>query len=288
MGLIDLTGKVYGKLTVVEFKGLAKNRSAKWLCRCECGKEKVIAGDALKRGATKSCGCVYYPKTKDLTGKVFGRLTVVSLSHIDTNQRLSMWLCQCECGNTRVVRGTSLTSKHTISCGCLKIETSRETKNFTGKKFGRLTVLREVKRKGKKHYLACKCDCGKIKVVDKDSLTQGTTKSCGCLFKEAMTGSNNPSWKGGITPENRKARTSGEYGQWRKSVFQRDNYTCQKCHQRGGVLHAHHIRSFATNPKLRTDLKNGITLCEHCHLSFHQHYGKTDNNKRQLNSFMKI
>lgn len=103
-----------------------------------------------------------------------------------------------------------------------------------------------------------------------------------------MKGSSNPSWKGGTTPEIKKIRNSEVYTQWRKSVFKRDNYTCQKCLQRGGKLQAHHIRSFASNPKLRTDLDNGICLCEHCHLSFHQRYGKLDNNKRQLNSFMKL
>lgn len=227
----DLTGSKFGELTVVAFAGIDKRRCSKWLCKCSCNKELVVLGDSLKRGATKSCGsCVYYSKTVDLTGRKFGKLTVVKFSHIDKKQRLSMWEVLCDCGKTTTVRGNALTFGHVRSCGCLKAETA----------------------------------------------------------SKVHKGENNANWKGGVTPVNKAVRTSALYLQWRKEVFKRDNYTCQKCKVRGTTLHAHHIRSFATNPKLRTDLKNGITLCEHCHLSFHQHYGKTDNNKRQLNSFMKI
>ena len=51
-------------------------------------------------------------------------------------------------------------------------------------------------------------------------------------------------WKGGITELNHAIRTSDRYEQWRKAVFKRDNYTCQKCKQIGGKLESHHIKSF--------------------------------------------
>lgn len=72
-------------------------------------------------------------------------------------------------------------------------------------------------------------------------------------------------WKGGILAENRRIRNSFEMRLWRESVFQRDNWTCQKCHVRGGKLEAHHIKPFAVFPELRFDLNNGITLCKSCH-----------------------
>ncbi len=78
-------------------------------------------------------------------------------------------------------------------------------------------------------------------------------------------GDKNPRWKGGITSENKKARETIEVQQWRKDVFERDNYTCQECKQRGGKLHAYHIKPFVTFPELRTDLTNGRTLCVSCH-----------------------
>ncbi len=55
------------------------------------------------------------------------------------------------------------------------------------------------------------------------------------------------------------------YKSWRKKVFERDEYSCQKCGQIAGYLTAHHKKSWAKYPKLRYKLTNGITLCEDCH-----------------------
>lgn len=54
----------------------------------------------------------------DLTGKTFGKLTVVEKT--GTKNGVSIWKCRCECGNIKNVRGCNLTSKNTKSCGCLK------------------------------------------------------------------------------------------------------------------------------------------------------------------------
>jgi len=56
--LIDLTGKKFGRLTVIEKVGSDKYKNITWLCKCECGKEKVISGPKLRNGNTKSCGCL--------------------------------------------------------------------------------------------------------------------------------------------------------------------------------------------------------------------------------------
>jgi len=99
-------------------------------------------------------------------------------------------------------------------------------------------------------------------------------------------GAKNPRWKGGITPENKRIRMSLEYRLWRKAIFERDNFTCQKCGQRGGRLRAHHIFNFADYPENRTEISNGITLCQKCHNKFHRIYGKHNNTKEQLEVFM--
>lgn len=57
----------------------------------------------------------------DLTGKKFGRLTVIGFTH--TAQRYSFWLCQCDCGNSKVIRRNALTSGDSVSCGCRQQET---------------------------------------------------------------------------------------------------------------------------------------------------------------------
>lgn len=53
-GFIDRTGQRFGRLTVLEYVG---NR--KWLCKCDCGNEKVIFAGSLTSGVTRSCGCLY-------------------------------------------------------------------------------------------------------------------------------------------------------------------------------------------------------------------------------------
>lgn len=61
-------------------------------------------------------------------------------------------------------------------------------------------------------------------------------------------------------------KQSHEYKVWRKSVFEKNCYTCQVCKQRGGELQADHIKPQSIFPELRFDLNNGRTLCRPCHL----------------------
>ena len=119
----------------------------------------------------------------------------------------------------------------------------------------------------------------------------GKQVSCGCYRNELRIGSNNPRWKGGITPEQIKQRNSKKYAEWRDAVYKRDDYTCQCCGTRGGQLNAHHIKSFANYPELRFDIDNGITLCEPCHSweyegSLHNLYGSQDVTPEQLYSYI--
>jgi hypothetical protein len=67
-----------------------------------------------------------------------------------------------------------------------------------------------------------------------------------------------------------EGRRCAEYKAWRKSVFERDNYTCQMCGARGVKLNAHHIFPYAHFPEKRYDIKNGITLCIPCHQKWHK------------------
>ena len=72
-------------------------------------------------------------------------------------------------------------------------------------------------------------------------------------------------WQGGKTSEAMKIRNSKEYKEWRAKVFERDNYTCQICKERGVYLEAHHIERFADKKDKRLLLENGVTYCRECH-----------------------
>jgi len=62
--IIDLTGQRFTRLVVLKQNGRSKSRDVIWLCKCDCGKETSATGVDLKRGTTKSCGCLRIEKYK--------------------------------------------------------------------------------------------------------------------------------------------------------------------------------------------------------------------------------
>jgi hypothetical protein len=154
---IDLTGKVFGKLTVLSLNDKieeAKNKyEYHWICKCECGNLKSIPGKNLRNGWTKSCGCLTKPS--NITGNKYGKLKVISFDKEtkDKNGRNRYyWNCLCECGKIKSVYVNYLRSGKEVSCGC-----SRQLIDLQGKKYGKLTVLKlEGKNKtpkGTRRYL---------------------------------------------------------------------------------------------------------------------------------------
>lgn len=91
-------------------------------------------------------------------------------------------------------------------------------------------------------------------------------KVCSIPCRNALnSGPRNKMWRGGITSESELIRKSLKYVSWRKSVMERDNFTCLECGQYGGQLQVDHIKPFALYPELRFDQSNGRTLCKGCH-----------------------
>ena len=103
-----------------------------------------------------------------------------------------------------------------------------------------------------------------------------------------ITGELHHNWNPNKTMEDRKkTRKLPKYGSWRTAVFKRDKYTCQKClDDRGGNLVAHHINGYNWDEKSRTEISNGVTLCEDCHKEFHKIYGYGNNNFLQFGQYM--
>lgn len=88
-------------------------------------------------------------------------------------------------------------------------------------------------------------------------------------------GENSPNWRHDLTGEERETRRDMyQQSQWRKKVYARDGYTCQKCgDDSGGNLNAHHIIPHCRDKESAWDIDNGITLCATCHRGFHSRYG---------------
>ena len=95
-----------------------------------------------------------------------------------------------------------------------------------------------------------------------------------------------PRWKGGITSENTRLRTSDDYVAWRTAVFARDGYACKKCGIKGIAIEAHHIDGFSEFPERRLDIDNGIVFCTTCHRAFHHQYGRLHNRQSQVDEFL--
>lgn len=86
------------------------------------------------------------------------------------------------------------------------------------------------------------------------------------ICNDNIKGKDHWNWKGGSKGRNLNSK---EYRFWRKEVFKRDNYTCQRCNKMGIYLHAHHIIRWVDSIELRYIISNGLTLCNLCHKKEH-------------------
>ena len=148
----------------------------------------------------------------------------------------------------------------------------------TGKKPSEETIKKMVESKKKKptrYWLGKKRPSPSLETRQKMSITakkNGNKPPVRC-------GESNNKWKGGISklcPY--KHYRNKEYIKWRKEVFERDNYTCERCGIKSGlgkgvILHPHHKKSYTYFKQLRYELSNGVTLCICCHKKEHSMNG---------------
>ena len=120
----DLTGRRFEKWTVVSFAN--RDDGVRWLCRCECGRERIIRGADLTGGRSRSCkSCAKSGRPrKDYSGQTFGKWTVLSFSH-GGKHGSRWWLCRCECGHEQVIPLSWLASKEIGGCRTCKAKRQR-------------------------------------------------------------------------------------------------------------------------------------------------------------------
>lgn len=125
-------GMQYGDWTVLrEGKTSTRMTERTWICQCKCGTVKELREAAFKYGLTSDCGCTRGGrggKPIEMVGKKFGRLTVIERAEdkvYRNNIREVRYLCQCDCGNYKVVRGDRLRLGYIRSCGCLSVDKAK-------------------------------------------------------------------------------------------------------------------------------------------------------------------
>ena len=218
-------------------------------------------------------------KREDLTGRRYGRLTVISYNEeVSKQKKITYWNCKCDCGSETIVYGGNLKCGSTISCGCYAREKAKE-------------VMREMVKE---------------KWQDEDFRR---------MRSERMSGVNSPHWKGGITPIKEHLGGLLVVEQWRSNSKQQVNYTCELTGKAGGV-NTHHLKAFNTivleahelhniqiKPQVKDyteeelhkleeyvaswhkDSSNAVVLSEEVHKLFHSLYGQGGNTPEQYEEF---
>lgn len=129
--VVDLTGQKFGYLTVLKRDTLKKSNHAYWICQCNCGNVVSVRGTLLRKGVTKSCGCLQKEKvTINLVGQKFEHLTVLKRDTTKKEEK-AYWICKCDCGNIASVRGDHLRDGSITSCGhCINSKGEEKIKNI--------------------------------------------------------------------------------------------------------------------------------------------------------------
>lgn len=190
-------GMKFNMLTLLEPTIERRNSSVVWKCKCECGNIAYITARNLR--TTKSCGCLRHKNKLDIKpGDVFGKLTVVEeIPERDSTRRIH-YRCKCECGNISTPSGSDLKSGNSTSCGkCSPFWNYIKYTDLTNQKFGKLTALKPITDKedecyknqsGRSMFWLCHCECGNDIKISANHLTQGRSRSCGCMLGKESIG----------------------------------------------------------------------------------------------------
>lgn len=182
---IDLVGKHFGNLTVVELlSNRTEDKRRIWRSVCDCGNEIIISSDGLRKRSRLGCSeCYPSIRFKDETGKVYNKWTV--LVRLPNQGTSATFLCECECGNTARVSAANLRSGASSQC--------RECGDNTGKtkthglsrtpEYARWSVNKRLERKKildsawtlemevvLHEFFRCCCICGSDQDLEVDHL----------------------------------------------------------------------------------------------------------------------
>ena len=112
-------------------------------------------------------------------GSIFGEWTVIGISPQKDQWGSKLWECRCSCGAIKYIPTGNLINEKSLSCGHSK------KIDFTGRKFGKLIVIKKIpSNKITTRYL-CKCECGSERIIDAARLASGRSTRCmSCAQRE--------------------------------------------------------------------------------------------------------
>jgi len=138
-----------------------------------------------------------------LIGRKYGKWLVISYSHKNKEYQ-NFWFCACECGYEGVLEQSRLQNGYTTQCKqCSDLQRRKYKCVAVGDKYGKWLVLRIDDKDYQRVHV--QCECGKIKSVDKNSLSQGESTQCASCRGRAVATKHG---------QNRKNQTTAEYRAW--------------------------------------------------------------------------
>lgn len=204
---------------------------------------------------------------KDRSGLVFGKLTIIKYSGQDQHGQ-SMWLCACECGETKEISLNKLTQGGVKSCGCLKNPIPID---ISYRRFGKLVAIKLTGASVQKGSLwLCKCDCGNEKIAIGTRLRQGEVISCGCAnYDHIVYRAEKDRQRGNAASSLRRARKRFADGSFTASqvaeLYQKQHMRCANCKTsiKEGFHRDHKIPLVMGGAN---DISNIELLCQACNL----------------------
>ena len=200
-------------------------------------------------------------KIKDLTGQKFTRLTVIERA--DNRGKQPCWLCKCDCGNTKIIMGSSLRSGKTTSCGCMQKEKTKEkwqNKDFKTQKsekmkqlwrnedFRQMSVERVKEQWKDEKFRQIQNEKQKRLWQNDDFKKRHSIRAS--QFMKSQWQDEDKKWKigykGGITPIAKYLRSLDIPKKWCTFCQHEANYTCQLTGKHGCKLNTHHLKAFST------------------------------------------
>lgn len=123
---IDLTGKRFGRLTVIGEYDKSKTGNIRWKCQCDCGNIIPVFKNTLLRdnGTIKSCGCTYIDELRKEIGKKKDFLEIIDVKQHGRKGRV---VVKCKCGNTKEMMLSRFNNPSIHSCGCVGTPSGEES-----------------------------------------------------------------------------------------------------------------------------------------------------------------